>query len=401
MKLAPDLTVGPAVGEPVANANGSGEERFYAPALDGLRFFAFFTVFIHHLFSELKRWPLFEHPVMAWLGVFGWAGVDLFLCLSGFLITRLLILEWQKAGHLRIGAFYLRRALRIWPLYFAVVVFAFLVLPVYAPHGLEVSPARHEAMVSAHGWSFPLFLANWTIGLKGYTPTVLLSPLWTVSLEEQFYLFWPWVMLLCLKRGFRIPYACLIMLAFTVVARLVLVKLGCKSIFVWTNTFTRLDPLALGALLGTNEVYGWMRKRGVLESLMALAASLVAFALVRQGGNIRAQTAALGWQFALTAFASTLMVFACMAKGPFAWFLSRGFLRYSGKISYGLYVFHFAALRMVDRGVHKNVVALAPGLVALGALCATYALSVLSYELYERWFLRFKERWAVVRSRPA
>jgi peptidoglycan/LPS O-acetylase OafA/YrhL len=399
MKLAPDLAEAPAVGAPVANANESSE-RFYAPALDGLRFLAFFTVFLHHVSADLNRWPLFKLPVMSWIGKFGWAGVDLFLCLSGFLITRLLILEWQKAGELRIGAFYLRRALRIWPLYFAVVAIAFFVLPVYAPRGLELSPAQHAAMVENHGWSFPLFLANWTIGLEGYTPTALLSPLWTVSLEEQFYLFWPWVVLLCLKRGFRISYACLTMLVFTLVVRLLFVEWGYKPIFVWTNTFSRLDPLALGSLLGTNEVFAWMRKRGTLASIVALAVSIVAFALIEHGGNIRTQTKTMGWQFALTALASMLMVVACMAKGPFSWFLSRSFLRYSGKISYGLYVFHFAALRMIDRGVHKSVLTLAPGLVALGGLCAAYALSVLSYELYERWFLRFKERWAVVRTRP-
>ena len=111
-------------------------------------------------------------------------GVDLFFALSSFLITTILLRERQQVGDVDVASFYLRRVLRIWPLYFTLLL---VVLPLVRP----VSPA--DGMSGKYLVAFLLFVGNWACVWWGYPPAIA-GQLWSVSIEEQFYLSWPWVL---------------------------------------------------------------------------------------------------------------------------------------------------------------------------------------------------------------
>jgi len=153
-------------------------ERFYLPAVDILRFLAFFAVFSFH-FSPLPvyRWqPSIARSIVS----AGQFGVDLFFALSAYLITRLLLSERATSGELHIGSFYARRILRIWPLYFFFLCLAALLSYWrFLPGAFETRPIYFI--------TFFAFVGNFTCSYLGY-PQFFLAPLWSISVEEQFYL---------------------------------------------------------------------------------------------------------------------------------------------------------------------------------------------------------------------
>jgi peptidoglycan/LPS O-acetylase OafA/YrhL len=147
------------------------QRRFYLPELDSLRFFAFFSVFCHHLARELGIFA-----IIPYIGIFG---VDLFFTLSAYLITELLIREKEQFGILDVQAFYVRRILRIWPLYFAFLSVSFIFLTIYP---IIQTPPAYLAF-------FAIFLGNFALGGWSNPPanSLAINTLWSVSVEEQFY----------------------------------------------------------------------------------------------------------------------------------------------------------------------------------------------------------------------
>jgi Acyltransferase family len=161
--------VGATLAKPQATTEPA---RFYLRELDALRAFAFLSVFLSHYFMELGWSP----RVIYILG----HGVDLFFTLSAYLITELLLREKDRFGHIDIKGFYIRRILRIWPLYFAFLAFVLLLKVIAAPRGIPYSVLT----------LFAVFLGD-TPGSSQIFISPILFPLWSISLEEQFYLTWP------------------------------------------------------------------------------------------------------------------------------------------------------------------------------------------------------------------
>ena len=226
-------------------AEGSVAERgrsFYRLELDVLRFGAFLLVFIHHGFplttAEYVGWgvPTTLAALLAAGARAGALGVDLFFALSAYLITELLLREQRSQGHFDIRAFYIRRILRIWPLYY----FALLVL---LPLLALALPA--DTMSGAFLVAFLLFVGNWACAWTSHYPTAL-ALLWSVSIEEQFYAVWPWLMRLC---GPLMPLCAMAMLVVATITRAILIARHASDAALWTNTLARLDPIAGGALL--------------------------------------------------------------------------------------------------------------------------------------------------------
>ena len=155
-----------------------GSKSFYRPELDCLRFFAFLAVFVHHTMPRQIDFYIAHHLPTALSNVAyaGSFGVDLFFCLSAFLITELLLREKEEVGYLNVKAFYIRRILRIWPLYFAFVLFSF---------GLTFVDRNQHFSVSQLTM-FLLLAGNWASAFTVISSVV--APLWSVSIEEQFYL---------------------------------------------------------------------------------------------------------------------------------------------------------------------------------------------------------------------
>jgi peptidoglycan/LPS O-acetylase OafA/YrhL len=363
--------------------------RFYLPELDGLRCLAVLAVFLFHV----PRMVYAPQEPLHWTSAEWWGrsvvlagafGVDLFFVLSGFLITSLLLREAADRGQIDLWAFWVRRALRIWPLYFVYLGLCTVL------QGLPLAAVAPYAV----------FLANWPIG-AGTPSGALIGLLWSVQVEEQFYLVWPLVMALVPRRV--LPEICFGMIVASVGYRFAVVAGGGTLENIALHTLARLDPLAVGALiaLGRPAVSPAMRRLlGVSGPIaVVVCAGVLSHEILAPGGG---HLSPLVIKTGLLPALATSLVFLVIAVACGGILLAalgarRSWLAHPvpvslGRISYGIYVVHLASLRLV-----ASLWWPWRGFLGLGI---TLSLAALSYRVLEQPFLRLKERFTYVRSSP-
>ena len=221
--------------------------RFYQPELDGLRFYAFLGVFVFHALPVDT--PFFSglHLPLPWLWKAviqsGAAGVDLFFALSAYLITSLLLRERLVTGGISLRLFYIRRILRIWPLYFLV-----LALGASVAHASRLSHLWYytQSLPWYYIAGYITFLSNWIYAAFG-GPQSICAPLWTVSIEEQFYLVWPALAKTLRPRGMFIAAVGALLL--TTVIQLLVLSSGAKLGYIYFGSASRCGSLAVGIIL--------------------------------------------------------------------------------------------------------------------------------------------------------
>jgi peptidoglycan/LPS O-acetylase OafA/YrhL len=362
--------------------------RFYQPELDGLRFYAFLGVFVYHTLPERPAFYRSLHlPLPSlWAAVAkaGASGVDLFFALSAFLITSLLLRERLQTGGLSLRLFYIRRSLRIWPLYFAV-----LAVGVVLAHTVTGQSLPWFYLVG-----FLLFVGNWMIAAFGHLTSVC-GPLWTVSIEEQFYLVWPVLMKMLGRRGMIVAAVVTFLLA--TLSQIGVALAGLSGGYIYYGSISRSGSLALGILLAlfADRLPGLTRgMRGLL-----LAAGLTGWVassawLIDQPGPVDMR-AVLGRL--VTSVGAVAVLYACL--GSRSRLVRSDWVVGLGKISYGLYMLHFIGLLFMLDLLHPlwGWKLLATKALGLGM---TVLLAWASYRWVESPFLRWKDRFATVLSRP-
>jgi len=382
-----------------------GAERFYLPQLDGLRFVAFLMVFVHHV-PTLGPYlaPGSVGRVLATRAhQFGWMGVDLFLVLSAYLITRLLLMEHRREGTFSLSDFFVRRILRIWPLYFFALLLGFLVFPLFGFLQAPFGSAEYRTMVTHHLIPFLTFLGTFSTAAFNYAPSRALNLLWTISMEEQFYVLCPFFLLALLRvNRRRLPVFLVVLLCFAVVMRLYFVISPFSHPWTWTSLPARLDPFVLGTALAIYRMNTPAEPGRAWLKVLAGAGLLV---LVTCFPNITTQGMHTLWQYLAIAVAFCLILDAAAsrASGFGHWLLANGFAVRMGKVSYGLYVYHFIAIGVVQQylaGHFKGTLPVQWGTFLLVAFALTAALALTSYEVLERPFLKLKSRFTHVKSRP-
>lgn len=349
------------------------KSAFYRPELDCLRFFAFLAVFVHHTMPRSSEFYVAHHlpAALSNVGYAGAFGVNLFFCLSAYLITELLLREKEQVGHLNVKSFYIRRILRIWPLYFVFVLFAF---------GLTfVDRTQHFSVRQLI--MFLMLAGNWAAAVSVISSVV--APLWSVSIEEQFYLLWPLAVRKATRKHMVIISLAMISLAF---AWRAFVHIQAYSHdFAWNATFSHLDSIGYGILLSLvgfrKETPPWVRIGLLLTGLSAWF-----FA----GGIHDRDDGAM----ALAALGSIAILRAVIGIK-----LDNRFLVRLGVVSYGLYVYHRLFLTWFNRIVPSTH---GWGFVLwwLLALSCTTITALASYRWLETPFLRLKKRFTIVKSRP-
>jgi peptidoglycan/LPS O-acetylase OafA/YrhL len=369
------------------------KEGFYHAELDVVRFFAFLVVFLHHALpasSDLYTSAGLPIAAVSWLLAIkqaGAYGVDLFFTLSSYLITELLIREHAANGTLDIRAFYIRRALRIWPVYFVFLGATVFLIPLILP----------DDKFNAHyAVSFALFSGNWVCAIEGL-PFSVASPLWSISIEEQFYIAWP--LLLLLFGVGRIRKLAFVMLGIALAVRTLLAVYDIAHPGVWCNTLARLDPIALGALLAVT-LRGRAPRLTAAPRIALGLASLTLFVIVarylKQDGLDSLIT------YPLVAIASvTLLVAALHTNAAILGHKSFSWLVYLGRISYGLYVFHLLSLTLMSKQSSLLGIPLNFERRFVLSFALTVLLSAVSYRWLERPFLRLKDRFARVPTQSA
>lgn len=372
----------------------STRKPFYRPELDLLRFFAFSCVFLGH--SEIREYL----PRNTWkIQHAGNFGVCLFFFLSSYLITELLIREREKTDTVRLRDFYIRRTLRIWPLYFGFLGFCWL-LSDFQPH-MHISRGRLLAFV--------LFVGNWYSSVHSWTFNPI-SPLWSISNEEQFYLIMPLVAKFGGRRAIAISSG--IFLAVSYVTLFVLAKQGSNVDYtIWANSLVQFQFFAAGGLIalilrGSAPKLNQLRRVvmvGVGLLLWFVASGVFKIKLVRYGFYQQPWQICAGYAAVL---AGTILIFFAFLGAGDKW--TPQWAVYLGKVSYGLYVFHVLALDLFVeywpfRAYFQNDSNFAVGaaLTIVAPFLLTVALAALSYEYFEKPFLRLKQRFTVVKSRPA
>jgi peptidoglycan/LPS O-acetylase OafA/YrhL len=356
-------------------------------SLDVLRAFAFFAVFMRHsmpLLPEGYRRAGLPQPLaelVAGAVSAGQCGVDLFFVLSSWLITTLLLKEIRENGTVNLRLFYIRRGLRIWPLYFGFLLLCAAAGPWALGYGIS----------GKNLLAFMFLSGNWSIILFGW-PGWALDVLWSISVEEQFYLFWGALVKWVNARNFQT--IALGMIAFSVVVRMLLFVSHAPYEWFWYNTFARLDPIAAGILLAASPKLSAFRL-----PRFSMFLSLAGIVLCQRWFNVEAKPATfldvtLG--YLLPALLCGIVLKETVdagAENSHTGFLNR-IAVYLGQISYGLYIWHRAVLDFVNRQLPnphgKPLIML--GIIGL-SLCFTTALAMFSYHSYEERFLKLKRRF--------
>jgi peptidoglycan/LPS O-acetylase OafA/YrhL len=379
-------------------------ERFYLPELDVLRFFAFFGVFVWHVkpggagFYE-------SYGLFGSLGTAGAFGVDLFFTLSGYLLTSLLLKERDRTGDINLKAFYVRRTLRIWPLYYFSLAFAFLLTRI--PVSIASAPpfvGDLFAPINPRSYIFmAIFLFNFNFGNSLLTnPFLFMEQLWSLSVEEQFYLFWPWFARYVPRQ--RIVVIPIVMILVACIVRAISLPLN-FNVPVWNNTFSRVDPIAVGIFIA---LMPRLNLRPVLRlMLVMLGVASWMFAAHYCGLPGQISTLKISMGYPAVALGSGAFVLATLgAKSLSPRYAIVRCLVYLGKISYGLYVYDQIAVFIPKVLLFRGLLVPAgwptwmPWLVyVLLAFGLNVALAAVSYRWLESPFLRLKERFARVPSR--
>jgi len=408
-----------AIAQPHAPESG---ERVYFPELDGMRFFAFLFVYLFH---QGIPWPLLARllthidrpleqlmklvplaPPPRHFGVTlthrlqenGGYGVQLFFILSGYLITTLLLREEARYGRIALRAFWIRRILRIWPLYYLIVVIGFFVLPPFQPQF-----TRNELLTNLkyHFLPFALFAGNWSMIVFRPIASDSLSVLWSVCVEEQFYLIVPLLIALVVPR-FRRSLVGLLLIGSILVRWLCASRSGSPVLIVY-NTFAQFDTLSAGVLLAL--CMGWNRDRPALARALRwlqwpLYAAMIWLFSHKSlgGGDVWHRTFDSVWVWMCGV---GLIVVAVWGNGWLRAALSYSRIVWLGKISYGLYMYHEIALWM-----RKHVMSRTgwfpnqDEILTIATFALVIAMAAASYYGYERRFLVLKRAWTRVPSRP-
>ncbi len=377
--------------------------RVFFPNLNGIRFLAALVVIIHHV-EMAKYWfglpNIYDSSFVG--GVFGELGIILFFVLSGFLITYLLLEEHRRTGTIGIKAFYMRRILRIWPVYYLVVIFSLFILPNF--HFFDI-PGLSEQINDGFflkSLAYMSFMPN--LGYTFYEHIPYATQTWSVGVEEQFYLLWPVLMLYAVRKQKVLQVLIATVIIYLLVKTAVVVGHIAypasvpmlKSWLFWDHF--SIDCMALGGISAYLLFYRKEKALKILFNKYLQASLYIILAIITVKGLI------IPW-YSKELFAIIFMVLILNLAANKNTLINLEYkpLNYLGKISYGLYMYHNFVLTLVLKlfmlSGWVNVGSIIGGIVyQLVSIGLTIVVSALSYEYFEKWFLGIKTRYTKVQS---
>jgi peptidoglycan/LPS O-acetylase OafA/YrhL len=366
----------------------------HLPVLDGVRGLAILMVLALHFIKNTTPTTPFE-VLVARVCTFGMFGVDLFFVLSGFLITGILIDAKGSQGYFR--NFYIRRALRIFPLYYGVLACLFFVAPLIPSlRSPELDALRHS-----QAWAW-LYGVNIVTAIRGSFSLPYIDHFWSLAVEEHFYLFWPLIVWLCPRRT-------LVQVSMGIAVASLLARIALSNtltpLTLYVLTPFRLDALCLGGFLAAiargKDGLATLR-RAVWPMVTGAVVVLVAsYAFNRLTGTMFAPFHEARNATFVVLLASLLLTSLTGSVGSLSTrFFGAGAMRFLGKFSYGLYVFHHFIAYCFVHGGTEFVVArwvgshtLAVAVQASFGFLASLGVAVASYHGFEKHFIALKRFW--------
>ncbi len=351
----------------------SSSKLGYAPALDGLRGVSVLGVMGYHAGVPLLKG--------------GFIGVDIFFVLSGFLITALLIREFDESGSISLKNFYMRRVLRLGPaLIFLLIVFC---LASYALLSKEEARKNYiDALISLG------YFSNWTRAFLMHRPKFL-GHTWSLSIEWQFYILWPIILLVLLhtlKNRHHIAFIASAIALLSWLFRIYLCMTDIPPERLYNGLDTRVDTLMIGCVLGvllysgliTDNIIRMLQKPFVIITPVSMA-GLLAFCALAKWRDPRMFY--FGFVLVELMVAALVLDISVNSRSFLRRLLSMRWLVWVGSISYGLYLWHYPVYRAIARLGFDNLI-----LITIASL-TTFAVAALSYYAIEIPVLRLKKHF--------
>jgi peptidoglycan/LPS O-acetylase OafA/YrhL len=370
---------------------------FFFKNLDALRFFAFLLVFQQHSlynsFKPLETISPFLKKVINFFFLGGGTGVQFFFVLSGFLITYLIITEIRVTKKINIFNFYLRRFLRIWPLYYATVIFSFVIYPL-----LKSLIGINSDLCSRPLYYFT-FLANFdSIHIANNCPgkdAMTQGIVWSVSIEEQFYLIWPLLFLIFPKRFYWLIFLIVIISS-------IIFRLNAEGAALYFHTFSVMGDLAIGGLMGylftKEDIIHKFRKIPYKINIVIYS---IIFLLYFNPETLNYPLSEVFNRIIFDFFWAYIIIDQCFATTPIYNMGNFKTISNYGKISYGLYMLHPIAILVLDiifrlLRINNEYLIFIKGILALPL---SIFFAKISYKYLEIPFLKFKEKFSILKTR--
>jgi peptidoglycan/LPS O-acetylase OafA/YrhL len=356
--------------------------RPHYPALDGLRGTAILLVVFLHNFGFMKYF------------FFGWLGVDLFFVLSGFLITGILLDSLGKKHFLK--NFYTRRVLRIFPVYYLVLAICLFLVPLLQSPSFDMRYYQGNAM-----W-LVVFLQNWLYIFKQPTGSTMLLHFWSLAVEEQFYLVWP-AAIVFVRSPKKLLWIILAVLLTVMTGRYLLWSFHFDNLaYDSFYTFSRIDGICVGSMIAILLwVYPSFLKKFMPVIVLGLAALNFLMYFVNRNAEVRLPYLAfIGYTTFSVMFGFLVHEAVTGSSRIMRLIFENGLLRFFGKISYGLYVYHWPIFLVLSPvfyqlfSPHFSSDKMAVFASSLTVTIVAVALSYLSFHFFEKYFLGLKNKFA-------
>jgi len=373
------------------------EPKAYFKSLDCLRFFAFLMVFLQHAFPPAIHVLQTSVYLNTLVNVIrnGSLGVSFFFVLSGFLITHLLLMEKKRTGTVHVGFFYIRRILRIWPLYYAVLIFTLLLYPqIRILLGHEYFEYGYRNIMEF------CFLTNFDmINLLENFPgkdSIMVNITWSVAIEEQFYLVWP-LLFFFIKEKY---YWCIfpVVISGSLIFRLLHMDDG---LVLWLHTISVINDMAIGGLAAYSALYYQRFLEGIkaLKRIWIIIIYVCGFSLI----YLQQLLPVPDWytstaRILTTAFFAFIILEQNYSQHSFKKYSDWKLLSFLGTLTYGLYLLHqicihFVSLLWEKLPFHFNIHS-AAFMIGFISFLLSFLVSYISYSYFESYFLRLKNKFS-------
>ena len=383
----------------------------YFPGLNALRFFAAFAVLISHVellknnlriqgdlwVDTAKEFSTFSFihilngerhfltPIISEIGSYG---VVFFFVLSGFLITYLLLAEKKKTNTVHVGHFYGRRILRIWPLYFLIMILGFFILPNFELFNVGSQSNSLSENFTGNLILYAIILPNLAQAI--FPPIPNIGQAWSIGVEEQFYLIWP----IIVKKSKNVLKAIITVFVLILVSKILIVLLTSRDSYTILKSFlasTKIESMAIGALGAVAVFRNWKKALNLVNNNFIFFISILFLPFSFYLIHPLFQDA---WHIIMSVVFLVILINIAVAKRGLK-LLESNALNFLGKISYGIYMFHMMYCSLVIN-IAKNYFnwnsfsSLQNILVYSSITLLTIFTSWLSYNYFEKIFLKKK-----------
>lgn len=359
--------------------------------LDVLRFVCALMVVLAHSYEGFCSWigsPLVAFPVLdarvrLFVGNLS-IGVDVFFVISGFLITYLLLNEKQNSGNIHIGKFIIRRSLRIWPLYYFAIFFGFILIytsnrsaPNYAANLLFLNNFN---AIQIGEWQFPF------------------AHFWSICVEEHFYIVWPFILYFTSIKN--IPFVTFFFIGVSILSRWCFGEFSTNlQMNLHVNTLARIDEILIGALVA------WIHfKKPIIintDNKTRLLVYVIFITLLFVDGYNNWGTGIFDMVYKKYIYLGLIVFWMCnylFNPEAFFNFKNKNFVHYLGKVSFGIYIYHNMLIEpFITRIVYRFSIK-SFWVYEFGYLVVVIGISILSYELFEKYFLRLKQKFEIIKT---